>query len=112
MGTRQVVEVIEEQQANGKTFQKLILGEYEWLNYLQINAIILKILNGLLSLNLKKGQHLVIYAETRMEWMATAIACFKGGFPSKNGLKIKIISLFSCNSLSNIRRRSYSICNG
>lgn len=83
MGTRQVLEVIEEQQSNGKNFQKLILGEYKWLDYSQINAIISKILNGLLLLDLKKGQHVVIYAETRMEWMASAIACFKGGFPSK-----------------------------
>lgn len=83
MGTRQVLEVIEEQQSNGKNFQKLILGEYEWLDYSQMDAIISKILNSLLLLNLKKGQNVVIYAETRMEWMASAIACFKGGFPSK-----------------------------
>ena len=81
MGTRQVKRVFEERQSNGKTFQKLILGEYEWLDYLDINGLVSNVLNGLLALNLKKGQHVVIYAETRMEWMVTAIACFKGGFP-------------------------------
>lgn len=82
MGTRQVERVFEERQSNGKTFQKLILGKYEWLDYLEINGFISDILSGLLALKVKKGQHVVIYAETRMEWMATAIACFKGGFPS------------------------------
>lgn len=105
MGTRQVERVFEERQSNGRTFQKLILGEYEWLDYLDINGLISNVLNGMLSLNIKKGQHVVIYSETRMEWMVTAIACFKGGFPSKFFFyfkKIDIKYLDLCQDLNEI----------
>lgn len=33
-------------------------------------------------MEIKKGTHVVIYAETRKEWILTAIACFKLGLPS------------------------------
>jgi long-chain acyl-CoA synthetase len=81
MGTRQVEKVTEERQKDGRSFQKLILGNYEWMDYTEVDEIIAEITNGLRSLGLKKGDHVVIYAETRAEWMQTAIACFKCGLP-------------------------------
>uniref|UniRef100_A0A915ERG0 long-chain-fatty-acid--CoA ligase n=1 Tax=Ditylenchus dipsaci TaxID=166011 RepID=A0A915ERG0_9BILA len=77
MGTRSVEKVNEER----RTFQKLVLGEYEWLDYTEIDEYISDVSHGLITLGIEKGQHVVIYAETRMEWMVTAIACFKCGFP-------------------------------
>lgn len=80
MGARVVHEVFEEEQENGRTFQKLVLGEYEWKKYYEVDNDIKAIIQSLHLLGIVKGQHVVIYAETRMEWMITAIACFKSGF--------------------------------
>lgn len=81
MGSREVLQVFEEKQKSGRTFQKLILGDYHWQEYSEVDETITNITQGLLSLGIEKGQHVVIYAETRMEWMQTAIACFKLGLP-------------------------------
>lgn len=51
MGTRQVINVFEERQKNGKTFQKLILGEYEWLDYTEADEYITEVSFGLFGLN-------------------------------------------------------------
>ncbi|KAL3076624.1 hypothetical protein niasHS_011765 [Heterodera schachtii] len=53
MGTRDILNVIEEQQPDGKAFQKLALGKYNWIT----NTLMKK------------------------EWMISAIACFKLGLP-------------------------------
>jgi len=82
MGTRTVLEVSQERQADGRTFQKLILGEYEWVNYEDVDNMITNVTRGLSIIGVKKGQHVVIYSETRMEWLVSAIACFKSGLPS------------------------------
>lgn len=76
----------EEKQQNGRTFQKLVLGEYEWKDYIEIDHYITAVSNGLSSLGLKKGDHVVIYAETRMEWLVSAIACFKSGLTGRDFL--------------------------
>ncbi|KAI1725442.1 AMP-binding enzyme domain-containing protein [Ditylenchus destructor] len=81
MGTRQVINVFEERQKNGRTFQKLVLGEYEWLDYTEVDEMISEVCKGLQTIGIKKGQHIAIYAETRVEWIVSAIACFKCGFP-------------------------------
>lgn len=84
MGTRTVLDVSKERQADGRTFQKLILGEYEWQNYEDVDNMITNITRGLSIIGIKKGQHVVIYSETRMEWLVSAIACFKAGLPSSS----------------------------
>uniref|UniRef100_A0A914H486 long-chain-fatty-acid--CoA ligase n=1 Tax=Globodera rostochiensis TaxID=31243 RepID=A0A914H486_GLORO len=65
MGTRQVLEATKERQPDGKNIQKLVLGPYSWLNFEDVD----------------EGQNVVIYSETRKEWMISAIACFKSGLP-------------------------------
>uniref|UniRef100_A0A7E4VH34 long-chain-fatty-acid--CoA ligase n=1 Tax=Panagrellus redivivus TaxID=6233 RepID=A0A7E4VH34_PANRE len=81
LGSRDVVQVFEEAQSDGRTFQKLILGEYQWLDYTKVDKQIAQIGLGLIALNIKQGDKVVIYAETRKEWLMTAIACFKRGIP-------------------------------
>uniref|UniRef100_A0AC35TXE3 AMP-binding domain-containing protein n=1 Tax=Rhabditophanes sp. KR3021 TaxID=114890 RepID=A0AC35TXE3_9BILA len=76
--TQQIIGVREVKQIIGT---QLVLGQYNWLTYQQINAQITKIANGLRNLDLVKGDKVVIFAETRYEWLMTAIACFKEGFP-------------------------------
>lgn len=81
MGTRTVLEVSQERQADGRTFQKLVLGEYVWQNYEDVDNMITNVTRGLSIIGITKGQHVVIYSETRMEWLVSAIACFKSGLP-------------------------------
>ena len=92
MGTRQVVNVSQERQPDGRTFQKLVLGHYDWKNYEEIDDMVSSVTRALSVIGVKKGQHVVIYSETRMEWLVSAIACFKSGLPSKISFKlIKIL---------------------
>jgi len=39
LGTRTILSANDEQQANGKVFQKLALGQYEWLTYDQVERL-------------------------------------------------------------------------
>lgn len=82
MGYRKVVGVSQERQKDGRTFQKVVFGEYQWIDYEEAAYYVEDILIGLKTIGIKKGQHVVIYAETRKEWMLTALACFKLGLPS------------------------------
>jgi len=79
MGIRQIIDVEDEKQPNGKVFKKYIMGEYQFTTYRQACLRINNIGKGLLSLSLKKGERILIYAETRPEWLLTAFAAFKHG---------------------------------
>lgn len=81
MGWREVKQAFEEKQSDGRSFQKFILGDYEWLDYSEVDERIISIACGLTALGIKQGDKIVIYAETRKEWLMTAIACFKLGIP-------------------------------
>ena len=63
-----------ENNADGKILEKLILGDYEWMSY---KAVRISALNFGASLRFNLEQQpkslITIFAETRAEWM---IACF------------------------------------
>lgn len=61
-----------EQQADGKSFRKLILGDYKWISYREVDKQLDLIGKALMSLGVRPRQNVVILAETRMEWMLTA----------------------------------------
>ena len=79
MGWREVMESVDEEQPDGKVFQKLVLGDYKWMTYREVKDQISKIQIGLDKIGIRQGEKVVIFAETRKEWMMTAIACFKLG---------------------------------
>jgi long-chain acyl-CoA synthetase len=66
------------------------LGDYEWIDYAEADERISSIAQALKILGLKKGTHIVIYAETRMEWLQTAIACFKNGLPGNSSFFVLV----------------------
>jgi len=80
MGTRQLLKG-EEIQKNGKTFLQLTFGSYIFDNFTEVDDRVSSIIAWFSSVEVKKGDHVVIFAETRAEWMQTAIACFKYGLP-------------------------------
>ncbi|CAD5215880.1 unnamed protein product [Bursaphelenchus okinawaensis] len=80
MGTRQLLDG-EEVQKDGKVFQQLTLGQYDFETFSAVHSKVERVSKGLDSLGLKKGEHVIIFAETRAEWMQSALACFKNGYP-------------------------------
>ncbi|GMR61663.1 hypothetical protein PMAYCL1PPCAC_31858 [Pristionchus mayeri] len=81
LGTREVLQVHKEKQPNGKIFEKWELGVYHWRSYNQVNERVNLVGSALASLGQKEKEHVVIFADTREEWMTTALACFKWNFP-------------------------------
>uniref|UniRef100_L7LZC3 long-chain-fatty-acid--CoA ligase n=1 Tax=Rhipicephalus pulchellus TaxID=72859 RepID=L7LZC3_RHIPC len=81
MGTRRILGRTEEKQPNGKVFKKLVLGDYEWWTYEEMDRKIDLTTRGLLSIGARPREFLAILAETRAEWMLTAQACFRTNIP-------------------------------
>uniref|UniRef100_A0A146SA94 long-chain-fatty-acid--CoA ligase n=1 Tax=Fundulus heteroclitus TaxID=8078 RepID=A0A146SA94_FUNHE len=81
LGTREVLSKEDEVQPNGKVFKKVILGEYQWLSYDQLDSIVSEFGSGLAALGQKPKSTIAIFCETRAEWMITAQACFRRNFP-------------------------------
>jgi long-chain acyl-CoA synthetase len=55
------------------------MGEYKFSTYLEACQRIDTIGRGLLSLDAKLGEKILIYSETRSEWLLTAFAAFRHG---------------------------------
>lgn len=60
---------------------QLILGTYRWLSYEEVNEKMTRLGNGLTALGLTPKSTVVIFCETRAEWMIVALTCFKYNFP-------------------------------
>ena len=78
-GFRRVLAEEDERQPDGKVFRKLHLQDYEWFTYTQIESRVEHVARGLRALGVKEGDPVVIFAETRIEWMLTAQALFRLG---------------------------------
>ncbi|KAL4219831.1 Long-chain-fatty-acid--CoA ligase 4 [Mactra antiquata] len=81
LGTRELLREEDEVQANGKVFKKVLLGEYKWTTYEEIFTRVTYLGSGLLAVGQKPRSNILIFAETRAEWMIAAQACFKYNFP-------------------------------
>uniref|UniRef100_A0A673YGE0 long-chain-fatty-acid--CoA ligase n=1 Tax=Salmo trutta TaxID=8032 RepID=A0A673YGE0_SALTR len=81
LGTRELLNEENETQPSGKIFKKLILGEYRWLSYDEVDQIISHLGSGLAALGQQPKSTIAIFCETRAEWMITAQACFRRNFP-------------------------------
>ncbi|KAL3641264.1 Long chain acyl-CoA synthetase 9, chloroplastic [Castilleja foliolosa] len=76
LGTRKVIarEIVT---ANGRSFEKLHLGDYEWLSYGQVFESVCNFACGLVQLGHQKGERAAIFADTREEWFIALQACFR-----------------------------------
>ncbi|XP_027137407.1 long-chain-fatty-acid--CoA ligase 4 [Larimichthys crocea] len=81
LGTRDVLSREDEVQPTGKVFKKLILGEYRWLSYNDLDSIATEFGSGLAALGQQPKSSIAIFCETRAEWMITAQTCFRRNFP-------------------------------
>ena len=80
MGIRPIINVQQEKQPNGKVFKKFAFGEYQFSSYRQICHRIDLIGRGLLSIGVEPGDRILIFSETRPEWLMTAFAGFTHRF--------------------------------
>ncbi|KAK6473579.1 long-chain-fatty-acid--CoA ligase 4-like isoform X1 [Huso huso] len=81
LGTREVLSEENEKQPSGKVFKKLILGEYKWLSYEDVDAQVKHFGSGLAALGQKPKSTIAIFCETSAEWMIAAQACVRYNFP-------------------------------
>ena len=77
LGSREVIDEEDEVQPNKRVFKKYVLGDYLWKSYNDVEKLALFFSKGLLELGLEPKDRVAIFAETRAEWMISAIAAFK-----------------------------------
>ena len=87
LGTREVLSIDDEVQPNGKSFKKYSLGEYKWTTYTRMLERVLNVSNGFLNVDLKSDMNVVLFAETRAEWLLSAFACFR--------IKVPVVTLYA-----------------
>ncbi|KAH8399352.1 hypothetical protein KR215_008220 [Drosophila sulfurigaster] len=81
LGTRQILSEEDETQPNGRVFKKYNMGDYKWKNFIEAERMAASFGRGLRELGQAPRQNIVIFAETRAEWMIAAHGCFKQAMP-------------------------------
>lgn len=76
LATRQLLER-ERTEKNGKTFEKLRLGEYRWKTYSEVQQMAVDVGLGVRVRGLQPLDRVVIFAETRAEWLVAAMGCLQ-----------------------------------
>lgn len=64
---------------DGKILTKYQLSDYKWLTLEQVMQRVHAIANALTSCGAKKGQNILIFADTRVEWFLCSLAVMKIG---------------------------------
>lgn len=78
MGLRRIINIEDQEQPNGKVFKKYNLDDdYRWLTYQEMQAKVDGLANGMLQIGIKSNDYVILFAETRREWLMSALACFK-----------------------------------
>ncbi|XP_018564650.1 long-chain-fatty-acid--CoA ligase 4 isoform X2 [Anoplophora glabripennis] len=81
LGTREIMAEEDEVQPNGRVFKKYVMGDYRWKTFAEVNMLATNFGRGLRELGNRPGQNIVIFAETRAEWMIAAHGIFKQNIP-------------------------------
>jgi long-chain acyl-CoA synthetase len=76
LGTRVVLHREMEVSEDGRKFEKVTLGHYEWTTYAQAFLRASDFASGLVALGHGRGERVAIFAETRPEWfLALQVLC-------------------------------------
>lgn len=81
LGTREVLSEEDEVQPNGRVFKKYKMGEYKWRSFVDVERLATNFGRALRDLGQQPLKNIVIFAETRAEWMIAAHGCFKQNIP-------------------------------
>lgn len=68
LGTRKLISREQEPSLDGRSFEKLHLGEYDWKCYAEVFKSVCNFASGLIRLGHQKTDRVAIFAETRAEW--------------------------------------------
>lgn len=79
LGTRETLKIEDEEQPDGKKFEKETRGEYKWLTYKQTYEQVCALAQGIRALGVNKGQNIAVFADTKAEFQILAQACFQHG---------------------------------
>ncbi|XP_041010441.1 long chain acyl-CoA synthetase 9, chloroplastic-like isoform X2 [Juglans microcarpa x Juglans regia] len=77
LGTRKLISREIEVTEDGRSFEKLHLGDYEWLTYGRAFEAVCNFASGLAQLGHKKEERAAIFADTREEWFIALQGCFR-----------------------------------
>ncbi|GFS40099.1 long chain acyl-CoA synthetase 9 [Actinidia rufa] len=66
-----------EKYEDGRSFEKLHLGEYEWSSYGQVFESVCNFASGLARLGHRREERAAIFADTREEWFIALQGCFR-----------------------------------
>ncbi|GMN51780.1 hypothetical protein TIFTF001_020932 [Ficus carica] len=77
LGTRKLISRDVEVTEDGRSFEKLHLGEYEWLTYGKTFEAVCNFASGLAQLGHNKEERVAIFADTREEWFLALQSCFR-----------------------------------
>ncbi|XP_017768063.1 PREDICTED: long-chain-fatty-acid--CoA ligase 4 isoform X2 [Nicrophorus vespilloides] len=81
LGTREIKGEEDEVQPNGRVFKKYNMGNYTWKTYAEVNVLATNFGRGVRELGNMPRENVVIFAETRAEWMIAAHGLFKQSIP-------------------------------
>lgn len=76
-GTRKLISRETEVAGDGRSFEKLHLGNYEWLTYGKAFESVCNFASGLSQLGHKREERAAIFADTREEWFIALQGCFR-----------------------------------
>lgn len=77
LGTRKLISKEFVTASDGRKFEKLHLGDYEWQTYGQVFDRACNFASGLIMLGHKEGTRAGIFADTRAEWLIAFQGCFR-----------------------------------
>ncbi|KAI3767601.1 hypothetical protein L2E82_17850 [Cichorium intybus] len=77
LGTRKLISRETQVHADGRSFEKLHLGDYEWMSYGQVFQVVCNFSSGLVQVGHRPGERVAIFADTREEWFIALQACFR-----------------------------------
>ncbi|KAB5557185.1 hypothetical protein DKX38_008094 [Salix brachista] len=110
LGTRKLISKDTEVSADGRSFEKLHLGEYEWLTYGQVFEKVCNFASGLAHLGTRSEERVAIFADTRAEWFIALQGCFRRN--------VSVVTIYAslgeealCYSLNEVLSLSLSLVN-
>ncbi|KAJ9146309.1 hypothetical protein P3X46_028591 [Hevea brasiliensis] len=77
LGTRKLISRENEVAPDGRSFEKLHLGEYEWLTYAKVFERVCNFASGLAQIGHRREERVAIFADTRAEWFIALQGCFR-----------------------------------
>ncbi|MBA0868967.1 hypothetical protein Goshw_021262 [Gossypium schwendimanii] len=77
LGTRKMILREVEVTEDGRSFEKVHLGDYDWLTYGKTFETVCDFASGLVQLGHKREERVAIFADTREEWFIALQACFR-----------------------------------